>query len=144
VDEASTTTTIADQVGPSSPDVPSWVLEFFRCKRWIESALASSPLVFFTLRDIFDAIYDGKAFLWAGENSCHVIEITTICRRRVAVAWLAGGDLSELLAMTPAIEKWARDQKGCDVALVTGRRGWLKPLSGSGYKELHTTMGKAL
>lgn len=126
------------------PDVAPWILEFFRCKRWIEAALASSPLPLCNLRDVFNAILDGKAFLWAGPNSCHILEVGPIFGRKACVAWLAGGDLSELLAMTPAIERWARDEMGCELALVTGRRGWLRPLAASGYAELHTTLGKTL
>lgn len=118
--------------------------EFFRCKRWIEAALATSPLSLCTVRDVFDAILDEKAYLWAGANCCHVIEIVHVFRRKACVAWLAGGDLSELLAMTPAIERWARDEMGCEIAFVTGRRGWLRPLAASGYAELHTTLVKVL
>lgn len=149
VAECTTTTATEADRGSSSPDaqapeVAPWVREFFRCKRWIESALATSPIRLCTVRDVFDAILDGRAFLWPGPNCCHVVEITTVFRRRVCIAWLAGGDLSELLAMTPNIERWAREEMECEVALVTGRRGWLRPLAASGYTELHTTLGKDL
>lgn len=146
-EKASTCTTEQAQASGASspspePQVAPWIREFFRCRRWIESALASSPVALITLRDVFDAILDGKAYLWSGQNCCHVVEISVVGRKRIATAWLAGGDLSELLAMTPNIERWARDEMGCIAAMVVGRRGWVKPLLAHGYVEAHTALVK--
>lgn len=152
VGKASTCTTGQEQeCGASSPspdaqapDVAPWIREFFRCQRWLESALASSPVRFLSLRDVFDLILDGRAFLWPGQNCCHVVEVSNVGKHRVAIAWLAGGDLSELLAMTPNIERWAVDEMGCVAALVIGRRGWARPLRAHGYVEQHTALVKEL
>lgn len=126
------------------PEIVPWVREFFRCKPWIEDGLRALGISLYSLKDVFNEIADGRAFLWAGSKSCHVVQVYDTPGGRVVQAWIGAGDLEELLAMVPAIEEWARKEKGCKFAFVTGRRGWIRALRDSGYAEQHTTLSKEL
>jgi hypothetical protein len=44
----------------------------------------------------------------------------------------AGGDLTEILAMVPGMEAFAR-LNGCSRSIVEGRKGWEKALRAGGY-----------
>ena len=48
----------------------------------------------------------------------------------VWVLRLAGGDMDEIIAMTPGLEAAAR-MRGCDRVLIEGREGWQRRLPGS-------------
>jgi hypothetical protein len=56
-------------------------------------------------------------------------------------AWLAAGNLEEILHWEPLMSKWAKDT-GCHRVSVVGRRGWGKVLPEHGYRELVTTFAK--
>src|SRR6185369_6707498 len=82
---------------------------------------------------VWEAISKNRAFLWPGETCVLVTEILTApTGLKSHNTWLAGGNLDEIVRLTPSVEAWGRAQ-GCHRQLGTGRRGWLKVLSG--YKE---------
>lgn len=125
------------------PEVVPWVREFFRCQKWLEEALASGGPQMFTLKEVFNEILDGRAFLWAGQRSCLVVRLMETAAGRVGHAWLAAGDLEELRSMQENVEDWGRRQ-GVRYVLMTGRRGWLRVFRDTGYREMHTTLVKEL
>lgn len=93
-------------------------------------------------RHVWQAIESGHAQLWPLPNAALVTQIDIYptglkeCR-----AWLAGGELDEIVAITPEIEAWAR-KRGCTRAVIFGRRGWGKALTG--YREMAVTYAKDL
>lgn len=73
--------------------------------------------------DVAAMVEAGKAQAWFGPNSIVITEIVLEPRFKVLNYFLAGGNLAELEAMQPLIEKWAREH-GCVRATLVGRKGW--------------------
>lgn len=93
--------------------------------------------------DIVGMVMRGQLRLWALPNSVMLTEVVDFPRERHYHMFLGGGDLSEILAMHPQVEKAAREAN-CVKLSVTGRRGWVKALIPHGWDEKHTTVQKTL
>jgi len=93
--------------------------------------------------DVVVMVMQGKLRMWAMPNSVMLTEIVDFPRERHYHMFLGGGDLEEILAMHPQVEKAALDA-GCVKLSVTGRRGWVKALLPHGWEEKHTTVHKTL
>jgi hypothetical protein len=113
-----------------------------RCRGYIEDALEYAGGTHL-IEDVEDAIERGEAWFWPGQNSALVTEFLEFPRLKACSYWLAGGDLAELLAMTPEIEHWAK-QHGCGRIIECGRPGWVRALKAHGYSPIYTVLGKAL
>ena len=112
-----------------------------RCWPWIAAAIAHYGPTH-TKQQVWDALVHGHAQLWPMPRAVMVTQINNhFTGFKEAQAWMAGGDLKDILEWTPRIEQWARDE-GCARAVVAGRRGWLKVLDN--YHELITIMAKDL
>ena len=85
----------------------------------------------------------GSLLLWEGRKSAILTEDVTYPQHKAVQVWLAGGDMDEIIAMTPGLEAAAR-MRGCDRVLIEGREGWQKALSGLGYKPFSFTVVKEL
>jgi hypothetical protein len=83
--------------------------------------------------ELVEEVVTGRAQLWIGERSAMVTQCIPEPAGLCIHAWLAGGDLDEIKAMTSGIEAWAR-AAGCDYATITGRTGWLRALRPLGYR----------
>lgn len=110
--------------------------EWLRCRAWIVPALEDT-----TEQELTEKLELGWAQLWPGERAAMV----TYCTRNPARlhVWLAGGELSELLAMIPGVAAWGRAM-GCDWATIHGRKGWARLLSGHGFEDRDGELWKAL
>ncbi len=97
-----------------------------RCAPWLQAALDRSGNTH-ALEDVRAAVRAGAATFWPGRACCLVTEVVQYPRKRVAVLWLAGGDLRELCAMAGFVRRWAKDN-GCDRMQITGRPGWQRVL----------------
>lgn len=102
--------------------------EFERVWPWLEQALAAYGDTH-RKAHVIEAIETEQAVLFSRPGAAMVIEINTWpTGMKEAVAWLAGGDLKTIRAMTPEIEAWAK-ARGCHRAAVNaGRIGWAKAL----------------
>lgn len=126
-----------------SKPIPAWVLEFARCAPWIEAALEYDGGTH-DVEDVLALVACGECQFWPGAKSAIVTEVVRHPKKTVLHFWLAGGDLEELEAMTPDIEKWAREQ-GCTRVTLTGRRGWARTfLRDTGYTPQWAVMAKEL
>jgi len=98
-----------------------------------------------TLEDVCSDIMAGDARPWFGQRSCIVTVESEYPRsgERIIEAWLAGGDLTEIVAAIPHIEDYAR-ARGCTQAHVTGRKGWERAMKPSGYEYYATVLRKFL
>lgn len=74
-------------------------------------------------QDIVDGVAAGELQFWPGPRSVIITEILTYPKYRALNFFLAGGDLLELEAMYTPIIDWAQE-RGCDRAILTGRKGW--------------------
>lgn len=90
---------------------------------------------------VFNAIQRG-ARIWAGDRCAYVASIR-MCPSglRVSDAWLAGGDLDELVTFEPSMVEWAK-ANGCDEIRLYGRRGFLRALPG--FSEIGTVLRRKL
>lgn len=76
-----------------------------------------------TEEEVIAELAANRAQLWPGERSAMVTMLNNTPEGRCLHIWLAGGDMHELVAMTPGLEAWGR-QQGCHYANIHGRRGW--------------------
>lgn len=95
----------------------------------------------FTLDDVRATILAGNATLWPLERSAVVTEILEYPAKRVLRIWLAGGELSELLAFLPAADNYAHEC-GCSAIEIDGRKGWARVLPG--YTEARVVLTKEI
>lgn len=112
--------------------------ELERCLPWIVKALDRSGNID-TLDKVLRNIATGHAQLWPAPRGCFVTELVQHQKRLGIRAWLAGGELDQLMDMIPDIAAWARAQ-GCTFAEFDGRLGWEKPLKARGWKKRSVTM----
>ncbi len=112
--------------------------QFERCSPWLQEAL-DRDIGAFELEDVWQYISDGKAQLWVGPNSAVVTALEYFPRKVVLRYWLCGGTLEDRELLETAIEAWAKEA-GATTAIIGGRKGWLKALSG--YREACTFMVK--
>lgn len=75
----------------------------------------------------------GNAQLWPLAHGVIVTATEIYPRKKILRAWLAGGDLEEILASEPPLRRWA-GQNGFDIVGIVARRGWLRKLDG--YSEV--------
>jgi hypothetical protein len=120
----------------------AWALENFdRCKDWIQAGLDRDAMGLYDLDGVRAMVERGDAQIWPTENGCMITTIETYPKAKVLRGWLAGGNLEEIQKSEPNIAKWAKHQ-GCDLVMISGRRGWLKAFSG--YSESCTSLFKRL
>lgn len=113
-------------------------LEWGRCEPWLAAALEHDG-GFFEIADVRDAVFGGRAHLWAGVRAAAVSRWVEYDTGKTLLIWVAGGDLDELTnRMLPAGEDWARE-RGCTRALLYGRRGWERVLAPRGFRH-HSTL----
>ena len=94
---------------------------------------------------VWDAIEQRRAKLWHLQSGAVVTTIFTYPSGwKSAQAWLAGGDLDEIIewAAGPGLA-YARANE-CNEARMTGRRGFHRLMPGGEYKELGTVVVRDL
>ena len=116
--------------------------ELERCRSWIEAALAYSGNTH-NFQDIVSGVKTGTMQLWPARHSCLVTEIVIYPRKKLLNIFLAGGKLKELMSMQADVEKWAI-REGCDGGMISGRRGWERPLKNLGWKFQHVYYTKEI
>ncbi|MGU3536809.1 hypothetical protein [Methylobacterium sp. A54F] len=122
------------------PDGPLSAWLYAHCQPYLQAAL-DRDIGTHDLDDVWAMIRAGTAQLWVTPNSATVSVMETFPRKRMLMVWLSGGRLEEILQVEADIRTWAKAQS-CDLVCVTGRRGWLRALTG--YREASTAMVRAL
>lgn len=113
-----------------------------RCRPYIAAALDAADRLT-TLAEVERQIEAGEAQFWAGQRSACVTQVIPYCEGKALNLWLCGGALTELRAMLPAIEAWARGQ-GCRAEYLAGRPAWRGVLSRHGFTPGHVVFEKEL
>lgn len=114
-----------------------------RFQSHIEAALAFADDSH-SFADIKKSVAKGELQMWPGFSSIVITEIIQVPRYRALNIFLAGGNLPELEAMLPEIEKFAK-HVGADRITLNGRKGWLRSfLVHDGYTESSVVMQKKL
>lgn len=96
-----------------------------------------------TEAELLADIIAGRATLWTGARCAMVTQFVTEATGKCVHAWLAGGDLNEIVALVPGIEAFARTG-GCTHATVMGRAGWRRKLEPLGYRQCGEELKKVL
>jgi hypothetical protein len=104
-------------------------LDWEQCRAWLLPALEPEDG---DEAGLVTDLISGRARLWPGERAALVTQCLNEHEGACLHVWLAGGDLSDILAMRPGIEAWARAQ-GCVAVTLDGRKGWTRALRGFGY-----------
>lgn len=97
-----------------------------------------------TLEDVLAQVEAGEAQLWRAPGAVIVTEIKQTPRRKVVHFWLATGDMRAVLDLHKMILAWAQEEHGCDLATLSGRRGWVRALRDEGWDEATTVMAREL
>lgn len=119
---------------------PEWV----RCAPYLEAALRKGSDTF-SIADVADSIATGKMQFWPGRESAMVTQLFVGSHGKECNIYLAGGTLTELEQMLPAVEQFAIDN-GCRVMSVVGRAGWGRSflVQRAGYVPTAVVFGKEL
>jgi hypothetical protein len=118
--------------------------EWMRCAGWIEAALEYAGATH-TLEQVRSMVAAREAKFWAGTDAAMVTVIDEHPEAKALHLWLAGGDLTELVAsLRPAAEFWARAEHNVTKVTILGRRGWIGELSDYGYRPHATLLVKDL
>lgn len=96
-----------------------------------------------SLAHVFAAVGRGDAQLWVEADACIVTEVNDAPNHRELHFWLATGTLDDLITLSNKVMDWGRSM-GCEVATLTGRRGWTKALVSEGWEPHVVTMGRRL
>lgn len=112
-----------------------------RYRKQIEAALVYADDSH-SFEDIKQAVEAGTLQFFPGLSSVVVTEIVVFPRYKALNLFLAGGNMTELQAMLPEIESYAK-YVGADRMILTGRKGWTRSfLKHEGYTEKMVTMEK--
>ncbi len=115
--------------------------EFDRVWPWLDKA-ANGEFQTDTAETLWQRIIGGKLDLWTTANSAVVTSIEVYGNGVKEIrCWLAGGDLTEIQQIEPAIAHYGK-QNGCKQISILGRRGWFRALEG--YKQTAVILAKEI
>lgn len=110
-------------------------------RKQIEAALAYADDSH-SFEDIKKDVASGALQFWPGMSSVVITEIVTVPRYKALNLFLAGGNMTELQAMLPELEHFAK-HVGADRMMLNGRKGWLRSfLKLEGYTEKSVVLEK--
>lgn len=92
-----------------------------------------------TYDDIVGMVMSGRLIIISKVNSFLMLEITHYPQTKHLNVFLAGGDLQEILHTQDELEAIAM-ANGCSAIVMTGRKGWVKPLEKQGWRYSHTSI----
>lgn len=102
---------------------------------------ASEP---YTLDEVMAELESGESSGLIGENSIMIVKLFKHNGELTGHCWLGAGDIDELRDdLRPKAEAWAKEHNAT-AATIDGRRGWVRALSGQGYRETSVTVRKEL
>lgn len=96
-----------------------------------------------SMADLVKRVQGGQAQLWVVGEAFIITEIIDYPQKRVLRFWVATGELDACIALSRRIMKWGK-RRGCELALLTGRRGWTKPLRKEGWTEKLAVLSQEL
>lgn len=85
-----------------------------------------------SFNDVVATVFSGELELHALPNSVILMEHTKYPNHSVYHAYIAAGDLQEILDALPMLDKRAREL-GCKYLTLNGRRGWESALKNYGW-----------
>jgi len=107
----------------------------------LERALAVSGS--HSLSHVLAAVRRNEAQLWVENDACIVTEVNVAPNHKELHFWLGTGSLDDVRALIDKLLVWGKEI-GCDVATLTGRRGWTKVLAADGWELTTVSMARRL
>jgi hypothetical protein len=109
-----------------------------------EFAKALDPRLY-KIEHLDTLLLSGRAQIWVGDAAAIVTEIREYpTGARVIHGLVAAGALDEIVGtLIPKAEAWGR-ARGCLMAIVESRSGWVRRLKGAGYQIHQTALRKEL
>lgn len=98
------------------------------------------------LSHVLAAVQRGDAQLWLDSldgDAVIVTEVHCAPNEKELHFWLASGTLDSVIALSNKVMEWGRE-RGCTVATLSGRRGWIKALAPEGWEPLTVNMARRL
>ena len=96
-----------------------------------------------SLSDVVASVLTGDMQMWVEGDSALVTHLDRYPQFLACHVFLAAGEMEEVLRLVSEVETWAKE-KGCHAILASGRKGWVRVLESSGYKEFSRTIKKEL
>ena len=93
--------------------------------------------------DVVRMLKDGDAKLYENSGGCIITEVISLPLIKCVNYWLAAGELRACLALQDEIDA-AAIRDGCEMATITGRRGWGRAAALSGWRLYGYTFWKPL
>ena len=94
--------------------------------------------------DVAAALKEGRMQSWVRNDTLVVTEVIQCPRYKMLVIFMAVGRLEDVLALTPEIAEFGREN-GCTKAKMTGRMGWAGVLPKHGWTKIpEVTFERAL
>lgn len=123
-------------------DKDQMIQELFRCRNWIEDALAYSGDTH-KYKDIVDGVLGGHMQLWAGESGCAVTEISLYPNGKHLHVFLAAGDMDQVLDFQESAIQFGK-MNGCNKLTLAGRPGWKRVLKDDDWREAFVVLSKEI
>lgn len=104
---------------------------------FVEASIARSNPAGNTVGEVLDALFDGEARLWLGNQSAAVTQFLQDATVRLDErVWHAAGDMSDLMDVLN-FGALACRQVGCDRLIIEDTRpGWARILKEHGFREM--------
>jgi hypothetical protein len=96
-----------------------------------------------TVEDVLAEIERGDAQLWIDDGALIITKVEQYPQARVLSFWLAAGELEPVKALRKRAMEWGKS-RGCDRAVLVGRRGWLRALKDTEWRETLAVMEATL
>lgn len=93
--------------------------------------------------DMLRQVTDHEAQLWTAEDALIVTEVHDAPRLRELRFWIATGKRDAVVALSEQVLEWGR-KMGCQQAVFTGRKGWVRALADEGWEQWAVVMGRKL
>lgn len=104
---------------------------------WLQPALDLAAT--HDIEDIERGVLDGRFQLWIGPDGAAITEILVYPKKKVLHVFLAGGSKEQIIDFQASAMAWGQAH-GCSEMNISGRKGWLRALSGHGWKEAGAMM----
>ena len=97
-----------------------------------------------TVGDVVAQILEGEAQLWLDDEAVVVTEVLDTPQKRIVNFWLVTGEKSATVRLHRRILEWAKNEMGCTLATMMGRRGWEQVLASEGWSFNAVVLSKEL
>jgi hypothetical protein len=119
------------------------MMEETKIRELISSALDYSTDAF-NVDDIIEGILSGQLQLFTGKDSLLVTQVVFFPQKKSVNILIGAGELNELISMVENVVAPQAKDIGCKDLTLVGRKGWLKVLKETNWKQKYIYLSKEL